>query len=144
MLDTLPQLCRDPQLANYVDAAFGGVEASAKSSSSISLGMLRYIVACCYATCTVAENAVAQFILCSNCFAVSAPLDTSVTLTCEMSNWRNLRRCLVACRHAFDGSGADNMFDAGSCIDGRLTSAWNWCSKIERKNYYHISGWLLL
>ena len=35
-------------------------------------------------------------------------------------------------RHAFDGSGADNFFDAGSCIDGRLTSAWNWCSKIEK------------
>lgn len=42
------------------------------------------------------------------------------------------------CRHAFDGSGADNFFDAGSCIDGRLTSAWNWCSKIEKKNYYHL------
>ena len=25
--------------------------------------------------------------------------------------------------HAFDGSGADNYMDAGSCIDGRLTSA---------------------
>jgi hypothetical protein len=31
-------------------------------------------------------------------------------------------------RSAFDGSGADNFFDAGSCIDGRLTSAWN-CKK---------------
>ncbi|CAL5219476.1 g1312 [Coccomyxa viridis] len=41
-------------------------------------------------------------------------------------------------RHAFDGSGADNFFDAGSCIDGRLTSAWNWGSKIEKKEYYHI------
>jgi hypothetical protein len=30
-------------------------------------------------------------------------------------------------RNGFDGSGADNFFDAGSCIDGRLTSAWNWC-----------------
>jgi hypothetical protein len=40
--------------------------------------------------------------------------------------------------HAFDGSGADNFFDAGSCIDGRLTSAWNWCSKIEKKSYYPI------
>ena len=39
-------------------------------------------------------------------------------------------------QHAFDGSGADNFFDAGSCIDGRLTSAWNWCSKIEKKKYY--------
>lgn len=29
-------------------------------------------------------------------------------------------------RFAFDGSGADNFEDAGSCIDGRLTSAWNW------------------
>mmetsp|Transcript_21198 Transcript_21198/g.31536 ORF Transcript_21198/g.31536 Transcript_21198/m.31536 type:complete len:670 (-) Transcript_21198:12-2021(-) len=41
-------------------------------------------------------------------------------------------------RHAFDGSGADNFFDAGSCIDGRLTSAWNWCSRIEQKEYYPI------
>lgn len=41
-------------------------------------------------------------------------------------------------RHAFDGSGADNFFDAGSCIDGRLTSAWNWCSKIEKKAYFPV------
>jgi hypothetical protein len=41
-------------------------------------------------------------------------------------------------RHAFDGSGADNFIDAGSCIDGRLTSAWNWCSKIEKKEYYSV------
>jgi hypothetical protein len=40
--------------------------------------------------------------------------------------------------YAFDGSGAENFFDAGSCIDGRLTSAWNWCSKIEKKSYYPI------
>lgn len=41
-------------------------------------------------------------------------------------------------KHAFDGGGADNFFDAGSCIDGRLTSAWNWSSKIEKKPYYNI------
>ncbi|KAG8937306.1 hypothetical protein FRC03_002746 [Tulasnella sp. 419] len=41
-------------------------------------------------------------------------------------------------RHAFDGSGADNNFDAGSCIDGRLTSAWNWCSNLEKKRYFPI------
>eukprot|EP00922_Rhytidocystis_sp_ex-Travisia-forbesii_P004134 GHVS01006016.1.p1 GENE.GHVS01006016.1~~GHVS01006016.1.p1 ORF type:complete len:731 (-),score=112.11 GHVS01006016.1:219-2411(-) len=41
-------------------------------------------------------------------------------------------------RHAFDGSGADNFMDAGSCIDGRLTSAWNWCSCIEKKPYYPL------
>lgn len=41
-------------------------------------------------------------------------------------------------RHGFDGSGADNFFDAGSCIDGRLTSAWNWCHSIEKKEYFPI------
>ncbi|KAJ3572261.1 hypothetical protein NP233_g3203 [Leucocoprinus birnbaumii] len=41
-------------------------------------------------------------------------------------------------RHGFDGSGADNFFDAGSCIDGRLTSAWNWCSALEKKRYFHV------
>ncbi|KAG2198500.1 hypothetical protein INT46_011303 [Mucor plumbeus] len=40
--------------------------------------------------------------------------------------------------HGFDGSGGDNYFDAGSCIDGRLTSAWNWCSSIEKKKYFPI------
>eukprot|EP00908_Phaeocystis_cordata_P016809 Transcript_28123.p2 GENE.Transcript_28123~~Transcript_28123.p2 ORF type:complete len:572 (-),score=281.39 Transcript_28123:121-1836(-) len=41
-------------------------------------------------------------------------------------------------RHAFDGSGADNFFDAGSCIDGRLTSAWNWCAQLPDKPFYII------
>lgn len=41
-------------------------------------------------------------------------------------------------RHGFDGSGADNFYDAGSCIDGRLTSAWNWCSQIEKKNFFPL------
>jgi hypothetical protein len=41
-------------------------------------------------------------------------------------------------RHAFDGSGADNFFDAGSCIDGRLTSAWNWCQLLDKKRYYPV------
>jgi len=65
-------------------------------------------------------------------------------------------------RSAFDGSGADNFFDAGSCIDGRyvassthwfggshlhyslptslarLTSAWNWCSLIDSKPFYPV------
>ncbi|CAM9406552.1 unnamed protein product [Ectocarpus sp. 12 AP-2014] len=39
-------------------------------------------------------------------------------------------------RSAFDGSGADNFFDAGSCIDGRLTSAWNWCSQLNSKPFF--------
>ena len=41
-------------------------------------------------------------------------------------------------RHGFDGSGGDNMDDAGSCIDGRLTSAWNWCNDIRRKPFYPL------
>jgi len=41
-------------------------------------------------------------------------------------------------KHAFDGSGGNNYFDAGSCIDGRLTSAWNWCSKLEKKSYFPV------
>ncbi|KAK2945366.1 putative UPF0652 like protein [Blattamonas nauphoetae] len=41
-------------------------------------------------------------------------------------------------RFAFDGSGSDSFFEAGSCIDGRLTSAWNWCSKLEQKRFFPV------
>eukprot|EP01091_Cochliopodium_minus_P017413 TRINITY_DN6814_c0_g1_i1.p1 TRINITY_DN6814_c0_g1~~TRINITY_DN6814_c0_g1_i1.p1 ORF type:complete len:608 (-),score=198.84 TRINITY_DN6814_c0_g1_i1:66-1844(-) len=41
-------------------------------------------------------------------------------------------------KSAFDGSGGENFFESGSCIDGRLTSAWNWCSKLSEKFYYPI------
>ncbi|KZP06726.1 hypothetical protein FIBSPDRAFT_763913 [Athelia psychrophila] len=41
-------------------------------------------------------------------------------------------------RHGFDGSGADSFFSAGSCIDGRLTSAWNWCSMLEKKRFFPV------
>jgi len=46
--------------------------------------------------------------------------------------------CADFFRSGFNGSGADNFFDAGSCIDGRLTSAWQWCSLIEKKPYFPL------
>eukprot|EP00758_Cryptobia_borreli_P001357 Tbor_TRINITY_DN2170_c0_g1::TRINITY_DN2170_c0_g1_i1::g.5428::m.5428 len=46
--------------------------------------------------------------------------------------------CTDFFRHGFDGSGGDNMDDAGSCIDGRLTSAWNWCNSIREKPFYPL------
>eukprot|EP01063_Lacrimia_lanifica_P024520 TRINITY_DN32409_c0_g1_i1.p1 TRINITY_DN32409_c0_g1~~TRINITY_DN32409_c0_g1_i1.p1 ORF type:complete len:415 (+),score=147.85 TRINITY_DN32409_c0_g1_i1:387-1631(+) len=41
-------------------------------------------------------------------------------------------------KHGFDGSGGENDMDAGSCIDGRLTSAWNWCNTIKSKPFYPV------
>lgn len=41
-------------------------------------------------------------------------------------------------KRAFDGSGADNFFEAGSCIDGRLTSAWNWCHQLPESEYFFL------
>ena len=38
----------------------------------------------------------------------------------------------------YHNTGGDNFFDAGSCIDGRLTSAWNWCSQLPHKPFYSI------
>ncbi|EPY49800.1 DUF2009 protein [Schizosaccharomyces cryophilus OY26] len=65
----------------------------------------------------------------------------------EYGSIRGLQQTLLLdfFKHAFDGRGADNWYDAGSCIDGRLTSAWNWTNEISKKKYYRIllmSGFL--
>lgn len=68
-------------------------------------------------------------------FILPQPLARSLSL---IFSTRSKTKKLDKNSHAFDGSGADNFFDAGSCVDGRLTSAWNWGSKIEKKKYYNL------
>ncbi len=41
-------------------------------------------------------------------------------------------------KSAFDGSGSDSFFEAGSCIDGRLTSAWHWCNTLPSKSFFPL------
>lgn len=56
----------------------------------------------------------------------------------EFGSVENLKVAILTdfFRHAFNGSGGQDYFNAGSCIDGRLTSAWNWANLISKKNYY--------
>lgn len=58
----------------------------------------------------------------------------------NFGDYKNLQLFILqdAFAHMFDGSGADNFYMSGSCIDGRLTSAWNHTNQISKKPYYNI------
>ena len=82
------------------------------------------------------------------------PITTTIALLPSLYNRSGLRHFLTSnfgspieltksilsdfFKYGFDGSGADNFFDAGSCIDGRLTSAWNWCNQLNEKPFYPV------
>ncbi|KAG8343222.1 putative Protein of unknown function (DUF2009) [Trypanosoma vivax] len=55
-------------------------------------------------------------------------------LRSKYNTYKELRMTILSdfFRHGFDGSGDDG----GNCIDGRLTSAWNWCHQLEKKPFY--------
>lgn len=59
------------------------------------------------------------------------------------TNFKSLENCkkiilLDLFKFGYDGSGAETFNSAGSCLDGRLTSLWNWCSKLNEKLFYPI------
>ena len=41
-------------------------------------------------------------------------------------------------RQGFDGSGGDDWFSAGSCVDARLTSSWNWCQDLPSRDFFFL------
>ncbi|KAG0674979.1 hypothetical protein C6P40_001875 [Pichia californica] len=41
-------------------------------------------------------------------------------------------------KHGFDGSGADNYYFAGSCVDASSTSSCEFCNNISKKDYYKV------
>src|SRR5260370_42470577 len=47
-------------------------------------------------------------------------------------------------RHAFNSSDAVNFYDVGSCINGHLTSAWNWRISLTKNCYVHVHTILFL
>jgi len=72
--------------------------------------------------------------------SLSEKEDTEAYIKKTWGSYKDLRLAILTdfFKSAFDGSGSDSFFEAGSCIDGRLTSAWNWCSKLSEKPFYPV------
>jgi hypothetical protein len=122
-LKAIPRLCEKPDVKYYIDRIFGGAEA---------LKMLILTDFVRNRACNNHKHNPQRAPLRTHAFwfspLVFAHFFFSLIFYCALFQFR----------HGFDGSGADNFFDAGSCIDGRLTSAWQWCNKLEKKSYYTI------
>lgn len=78
------------------------------------------------------------FLVVSNVDRLAKDPYVSQWISNQFNSTEELKKAILSdfYKHAFDGSGADNFYDAGSCIDGRLTSAWNWANDIAKKPYY--------
>lgn len=58
----------------------------------------------------------------------------------QFGSIENLQK-IILCdyfKHGFDGSGADNYYFAGSCVDASSTSSCEFCNNISKKPYYNI------
>jgi hypothetical protein len=120
-LKAIPRLCEKPDVKYYIDRIFGGAEA------------LKMLILTDFVRSRACERKQFTSTMHARIFVVGFPwflltFFSPLIFCCALFQFR----------HGFDGSGADNFFDAGSCIDGRLTSAWQWCNKLEKKSYYTI------
>ena len=94
---------------------------------------------------TQVPNILAPIALCIEQIELLISKDKAFQKYCELE-WgsiQSLRLQILAdfFKHGFDGSGDDG----GSCIDGRLTSAWNWCQQLPQKDFFplfRLSGFL--
>lgn len=116
-IEKLPTIVKDPGVREYIDGTFGGVQ---KLTMDILVDFFK-------------GQSVVKWDSRVAVVAASSPVSTPCVI-----EWLTKWIVFAFASGGFDGSGADNFFDAGSCIDGRLTSAWNWCQKLESKFYFPV------
>ena len=82
------------------------------------------------------------------------PIDKCVEMITSLAKDEHIRRMfeeqfgsveelqkVILCdyfKHGFDGSGADNYYFAGSCVDATSTSSCEFCNNISKKPYYKV------